>query len=124
MKNYKIKLVSLSFLFASASLFAQVENSGVDKKYSKEEIESIINQSIRILNYETGEKELVLEPLKLTRDDVVNKYLPPLQEAPVIYDMYIESKFNIVDAIRYTHMDILEIYKDYLLDSEEDKQTQ
>lgn len=121
MKNYKIKLVSLSFLFASASLFAQVENSGVDKKYSKEELESIINQSIRILNYETGEKELVLEPLKLTRNDVVNKYLPPLQEAPVIYDMYIESKFNIVDAIRYTHMDILEIYKDYLLDSEEDK---
>lgn len=111
MNKIKKILIFIPMLIISFSSSSNEVNSK-ERNYSKEEIESIINQSIRLLNYETREKELILEPLKMKRDEVL-KFLPPLNESPIIYDMYIEAGFNIVDAIRYTHLDILELYKDY-----------
>lgn len=117
MKAYKNTLLSLLFISSFSLLASENIDSSDKKSYTEKELRTIVNQSIRLLNYETREKELILEPLKLTKEDVV-KFLPPLKESGLIYDMYIESGFNVIESIKYTHMDIIEIYKDHIVEDE------
>lgn len=122
MKNYKLIILSALLGLSFSSFASNNSNDEAEaKEYTKAELNAIINQSIRLLNYETREKELITEPLSLKKDEVI-KYLPPLKESPIIYDMYIEAGFNVVDAIRYTHMDILDLYKDHVDKEHVDKE--
>jgi hypothetical protein len=108
-KNIKIILPLIMALSFSSFASDQVET----KNYTEDQIRAIVGQSISLINYETREKELILEPLKMTRDEAL-KFIPPLKESPVIYDIYIESGYNVIDSIKFTHMDIIELYKGFV----------
>ena len=120
----KTKLVILSMsIILSSSLFAQEESSPVLE--NNEVVSPIENQQlkeqkkavpqsppVRLMNYQTREKELIMEPDNLTREDSL-KFIPPLKESVFIFDLYLGEGFSVIDSIRYTHVDIIELYKDY-----------
>ena len=110
-----MKLIT-SLLIAALSGSAMADESiSIQQPSQKTEQKEITFESppIRLINYQTREKELILKPDNLTSEEAM-KFIPPLPEAPVIFNLYIEEGFSVMDAIQYTHQDILELYKQYV----------
>lgn len=93
------------------SLFADESIAIQNKSEAKEVV--FESPPIRLLNYKTGQKELIMKPDLLKPEEAL-KFIPPLPESSVIFNLYVEEGFPVMESIQYTHQDILELYKKHI----------